>query len=296
VQILDDCALTPDWYVVFTGNVDLLEGLYDVGDSPMIALAQAVDAEMPSLANHYSDKRGRYCAHGRRAKFEPADVWFGIAPAVPDRDEVWRFRSWKAGDGAAILDDPDRAQIRPPLGWSYSEAKIRNVGYAYPKQTETAVGADTFEEFPEASKPDQVYAVPGVDPVDRRIWSAERLLVKAGTTTGNTGAAEAKAYGRFWATVLATPRVRVDQVTFKSVPTGHAQAEQTWELMLNADIADVIDLEHGVAGGVGVSEDFYIEGSEMTVRHLNPGMDMVVATFNLSPAAYYADPMGLLGS
>jgi hypothetical protein len=278
IQILDDCGLTSDWYVVFTGNVDLLEGLYDVGDSPMVALQQALDAEFPGLANGYSDKQGRFCAHGRGARFDPDGVSAGATPGA------WPFRRFKAGDGAAILLDPDRAQIRPPLGWSYSEGKIRNVGYAYPK------------DLAEAAKTGQVFVFTGVDPIDRRIWSAENLLVKAGTTTGNTGAEEARAYGEFWATVLSDPRVRVEELTFKSIRTNHPQAEATWDLMLNADISDIIDLEHGYAGdGVGVSEDVFVEGSEMSVRVGNQEMDMVTTTFNVSPAAYYADPMGLLG-
>lgn len=286
LQILSDCALTPNWYVVFSGNVDLLEGVYDVGDSPMLALGQAVDAEFPGLANHYSDKLGRYCAHGRGARFDPDAVAAGASPGA------WNFRRWKAGDGAAILADPARAQIRPPLGWTYAEEKIRNVGYAYPKQTQVS---GQWVAFPENLKPGQVFAQPGVNRYDRRVWSAENLLVKAGTTTGNTGAVEAREFGRFWATVLSTPLVRVDQVTLKSVNASDPRAAVTWALMLGADISDVLDLRHGVAGGVGLSEDFFIEGSQMSVRNLNPAMDRVEVTFNLSPASYYADPMGLLG-
>jgi len=282
-QIASDCGLTSDWYVFFSGNVDLLEGVYDVGDSPMMALQQAVDAEMPGVGQMYSDKRGRLVGHGRGARFDPDTVWTGIAGSNAARDAVWRFRRYKAGDGAAIALDADRAQIRPPLRWSYSEDQTRNVGFAYPK------------DLTEAQKTSQVYVVSGVDPIDRRVWTAENLLVKAGTTTGNTGAQEAYAYATFWAEVLSVPRVRVEALTFKSIPTGHPQAEPTWDLMLNADISDIIDLEHGVAGGVGVSEEWYVEGSEMTVRPLNSEMDMVTVTFNVSPVAYYADDMGLMG-
>lgn len=276
-QIATDCGLTSDWYVFFTGNVDLLEGLYDVGDSPMIALQQTVDAEMPGAGNLLSDKQGRLCGRGRGARFDPDGVAAGASAGA------WNFRRFKAGDGAAIEVDPTRAQIRPPLGWSYSEEAVRNVGYAYPK------------DLAEADKTGQVFVVSGVDPIDRRVWSAENLLVKAGTTTGNTGAEEAKAYGEFWATVLSDPRTRVEALTFMSVAVNHPQAAETFDLMLNADISDIVDLEHGYAGGVGLSEEFFVEGSEMSVRALNPSMDMVTVTFNVSPVAYYADAMGLLG-
>ncbi len=127
------------------------------------------------------------------------------------------------------------------------------------------------------------------------MWSAENLLVKAGTTTGNTGIVEAKLYGQFWATVLAQPRTRVDAVTLKSLHPDDPRAAATWDLMLGAEISDIVDLAHGVAGGVGIAEEFYVEGSQMTVRALGPDFDLVETTLNLSPAAYYDDPMGLLG-
>lgn len=291
-QILTDCGLGPNWYVVFTGNVDLLEGVYDVGESPLLPLQQAVDAEFPGLANACSDPMGRYCARGRAHRFRPLATWTSIGGTPAIRDAKWRWRTWKAGDGAAIALDDERAQIRPPLGWSYTEDKVRNVGFAYPKLTQVD---GVWQQFPDELKPAQVFAVPGVDPFDRRVWTAENLLVKAGTTTGNTGAEEAKAFGEFWATVLATPRVRVDSVTLKSLNATDPRAAATWGLLLGGDISDVLNLQHGVAGGVGVSEDFYIEGSTMSVRALNPEMDYVERTFNLSPTAYYDDEMGLLG-
>lgn len=288
LKILADAlgtANVPNWAVVFTGNVDLLEGLYDVGDSPLIALQQAVDAEFPGLANAVSDKQGRYCARGRAHRFRPEATSADAGPAK------WNWTVWKAGDGAAIALDDERAQIRPPLGWSYSEDKVRNVGYSYPRQTE--VGG-VWQAFPDNLKPAQVYASPGIDPYNRRVWSAENLLVKAGTTTLNSGAVECYAFAEFWATVLAEPRVRVDQVTVKALHPDDPRAERTWALMLGGDISDVIDLKHGVAGGVGIAEEFFVEGSTMTVRNLNPEFDYVETTFNLSPRAYYDDEMGLL--
>ncbi len=265
-QVLADCGIPDVWSVVFTGNIDLLEGLYDVGDSPMLVLGQAVEAEMPGVGQHYSDKFGRYVAHGRAARFHPLATWTSIGASNAIRDAVWKFREWKVGDGAAIQLDSDRGQIRPPLGWTYSETKVRNVGYAYPKQTE--VGGK-WVAFPEDLKPGQMYETPGLSAYDRRVWSAENILVKAGTTTLNTGAEEALAYATFWATVLEDADVIVSQVTLKSIALNNPQADVSWAVMLNADISDVINVD--------------------------PNMDMVTVTFNLSPKSYYDDDMGLLG-
>jgi hypothetical protein len=55
------------------------------------------------------------------------------------------------------------------------------------------------------------------------------------------------------------------------------------------DISDIVNVVAGYPGGVGIAEDFYVEGSEMTIRPLNPGYDMVELTLNVSPAAYFTD-------
>lgn len=279
IQILDDAGVTSDWYTIFTGNVDLLEAKADPGDSPMLLIQQALDAEFPSLANGHSSKLGKLRCFGRGARFDPDDVSAGATPGA------WDFTRWDAGDGAAITGDPTLAQIRPPLAWSYAQSKKRNVGYCYP--------ADANE----ADKPGQTYVVPGTTAGERRTWRAEGLLTKAGTTTGNTGLEECLAFATFWATVLSLPATRISALTFKSTPTGHPQAAVSWALMLNAEISDIINLTHGYRGGVGMEGiDFFVEGSEMSVRPTGLStVDMVTVSFNVSPAAYFADPMGLLG-
>lgn len=277
-QILDDCALTTDWYVVFTGNIDVLEGLYDPGDSPLTAIRDALDAEFPGIANGYSDKRGRFVAHGRGARFDPDTVSDGAD---------WTFTRWKAGDGAAIALDGDRAQIREPLSWSRDRKKIYNVGYAYPK------------DISPLDKPAQYVVAAGtsIDDFGRRTWDAENLLVKRGTTTGNNGNDEAKGYANFFITNYQLMRTRVDAVTLMALDPNDPRAASTWGMALGADISDVVNLAHGYPGpdGVGISEDWYIEGSSMQIRPLNPEFDMVTVSFNVSPTDYYTDDVGLLG-
>lgn len=279
--ILDDCDLTTDWYVVFTGNIDVLEGLYDPGDSPLTAIRDALDAEFPGIANGYSDKLGRFVAHGRKARFDPDTV---SSEAGPD---VWNFRRWKAGDGAAIALDGDRAQIREPLSWSRDRKKVYNVGYAYPK------------DISPLDKPGQYVVAAGdsIDDFGRRTWNAENILVKRGTTTGNNGNDEAKLYANFFVTNYQLIRTRVDALTLLAIDPADPRAAATWEMALGADISDVVNLAHGYPGpdGVGISEDWYIEGSSMQIRPLNPEFDMVTVSFNVTPTDYYSDEGGLLG-
>lgn len=280
-QVADDCNLSSDWYTFFTGNVELLEGLYDVGDSPLTVMRDAVDAEFPGIANLFTDKTGRLHGHGRRAFFEPDAVALDATPGA------WNFARWHAGDGAAILIAPTLAQIRPPLAWLLDRERIYNVGYAWPSDIE------------EADKPGQLTIDAGssIDDYNRRLWSAEKLLTKEGSTTGLTGDQETKKYGEFWVTNTAAPAVRLEAISFKSIGIGEATAESTWSLMLGADIADIIELTHSYPGAnVSIDDqEFYIQGSSMSIRPLNPDMDMVEVTFNVTPKSIYSDDVGLLG-
>lgn len=281
-QVAADLGLSTDWYSFFTGNVELLEGLYDVGDSPLTVMQDAVDSEFPGIGTLYTDKRGMLQAHGRGAFFDPDTVWAGIALSDAARDAVWKFRNWEAGYGATLGSYPDMAQIKPPLGWSYGMRYVYNVGYCWP--------ADIAEE----DKPAQMFVVAGVDPVDRSLWSAEGLLTKEGTTTGETGAGECAKFAEFWATNCAVPKTRVEVVSFRSVSLLHQRAAQTWALMLNADIADNMLLGVAYPGGDVLLDDFYIQGSTMRIKPLNPEMDLVEVSYTVTPKSIYSDDVGLL--
>ena len=69
------CSTTPDivstMSVVFTGNVDVNETLYDPDDVILQAVRDAADAEWPGVANFYEDRFGRAVFHGRFARFDP---------------------------------------------------------------------------------------------------------------------------------------------------------------------------------------------------------------------------------
>ena len=279
-QVLDDAGIPSDWYVVFTGNIDVLEGKYDPGDSPLLAIRDALDAEFPGIANGYEDRFGRFCAHGRKSRFDPDTVAAGAGSST------WDFQRWKAGDGAAIAIDPtDRAQIRPPLQLSRPRDRVRNVGFAYP------------ENIRDADKAGQYVLDGGTSRTryGRRPWRAENLLTKAGTTTGNNANDETKLFASFYVANYAQPRTRVEALTVKAIRPTHGQAAATWALLTRCDISDVIGLKVGYPGGDGVDEGFYVEGRSLTVKRANPDYDYVSCTYNVSPTAYYGDDVGMLG-
>lgn len=276
VRLLIEAGLVDsDWYVVFTGNVDVQSMSYLPSEDILNAIRDACDAELPGIANCYEDKLGRFVFHGRGASFDPDTVAAGAGAA-------WNFTRWKAGDGAAILSDPTRAQIRPPLGWARALDNVVNSAYCTPRG------------LLESGKPAQVFEDSGsIAKYGRRPWQSPGLIIAEGTTTGNTAAEECAKFAELFVTNLAEPLTRVERLTLKSISSAHDAAEATWAMICNADISDAVDLEHGYPGGVGISENFFIQGSEMSVRPLNGEMDMVEVSFNVTPEAAWADDVGL---
>lgn len=263
--LLDDAGLPGAMYSVFTMNVDLRATKYDPGDAVLAALRDTVDAEFPGIANVYTDKAGRVCVHGRFARFDPEGTVGG---------SDWVFTRWPAATGGAVTTGV--AQVRPPLRWSRPRSNIINSAIAYPRGiAEAAISGQVYEDS--ASIASYGY----------RSWAAIDLLTSAGTTTGNTAAEETKLFAEYYVENYKQPRTRVEALTFKSIDPDDARATGTWALIAGVDISDVIELTSGYPGGVGMSEDFFVEGSEMSIRPLNPDFDMVELTLNVSPSAWF---------
>ena len=60
--LLIEADLSTDWYVVFTGNVDVQAMLYDASDAILTAIRDACDAEFPGIANCYTDGSAGSCS------------------------------------------------------------------------------------------------------------------------------------------------------------------------------------------------------------------------------------------
>jgi hypothetical protein len=273
-QLLADAGLPADFFRVFTGNVDVQDTPYDPDDEVVGAIRDALDAEFPAIANAYTDKLGRFVVHGRFARFDPDGV-----SATTGGD--WNFTRWKAGDGAAITTDPDRAQIRPPLTWSRGRSRVINAAIAYPHEPDDGDRSWITDQI--------VVDTTSRDNYGYRSWEARDLITAAGTTTGNDARDETKLFAEYYVANYKDPRTRVEALTFKSMWPNDSRAEPSWALVCGADVSDIIDLEHGYPGGDGISQEFYIEGSEMQIRPGPPDFDFVTLTLNVSPQAYFTE-------
>ncbi len=270
-------GLDPAMYVVFTGNVSLWQTYYDAGDSIMVALRDAADAEFPGIANLYVDRFGRVNFHGRLARFDP------VTTAAEAGHEAWDFHQWQAATREDV--GTTRAQIRS-FAYNIPKSRIYNAAIGWPRRDENG------RIFSEKAKTAQVR----IDATSQARYGYRALppmgdlILKDGVgefNLGNTGAEECQLFAEFYVNNYQVPRRNLRSVTLRSVHPDDDRADATWAAMLQSDISDQMVLTVDEAGLA--AETYYIEGFQKTVEALNPDYDLVTVTPNLSPFAYYTD-------
>lgn len=265
--------------VVFSGNVRPQETKYDAGEAMLTVLRDACDAEFPGIANMYVDKKGRFVFHGRRARFDPEGVI--TDGSIPT--STWDFHRWKAGDGTAILADADRAQMRV-LSFSRARSDIVNSAIAYPRGI---LDADMAGQVYEDAASITAYGKHSMSPMGD-------LIIGEGVTTGNTKEQECLLFATFFVENYKEPRTRIKTLTTKAIRPDDDRADKTWALLCGADISDIINVDVGYPGGVGIEgSDFYIEGVTQRIRPLNETHDYVEQDLDVSPAEWSLDTFGV---
>jgi hypothetical protein len=276
IEVLTDVGIDSTMWVVFTGNIRAAEVNYDADEAAITVLRDACDAELPFIANCYVDKLGRFVFHGRESRFDPDTVAAGATPGA------WNFTRWKAGDGAAILLDSDRAQIRV-LTFNEDEDELINAAICYPKGiAETDIPGQVFADATSIAAHGKHAAPPISD-----------LVIKAGVTTGNSGKVECQKYAELLVKNKKDPRVAIETLGLKAMHPSDARAAKTWALLTGSDISDSVNLKVGYPGGTGIGdptgEDYYIEGVTMRIRPLVPEYDYVELELDVSPAEWSTD-------
>lgn len=285
-QVLGDAGIPADFYVAFTGNVALQETVYSPSENVMQVIQDAADAEFPTVANVYEDRKGRLVFHGRLARFDPE----GVIADGPVGTDTWDWTHWKAGDGAAVNASPsDTAQIRA-LAFNRGIAKVYNSAFCIP--TPPAAGWTGAEIEGQV-----VTSTTSISQYGYRSWSAENLLIdREGPQprTGNTGLQECKMIAEYIIANYQAPQNRVTQLTFRSMRPDDPRAAANWLLLCKADISDRIDItEHSASGNSFDAEPFFIEGIHEEAEPLDGRIANVTLTLDISPAAFFQQTAGL---
>ena len=276
---LGSVGLPSAFYDVFSGNVSLHETTYSPGESAMVAVQDACDAEFPSVSNVYVDRLGRLAVHGRYARFDPV----GTSAATG-----WDFHDWKAGDREAVVATPDMAQIR---SFSISRDLGKIINHALCSPVTTLSDPDFEAQVVQSDPSKELYGI--------RNWSSQDLIVKEGVTdgfVGELGAAnlsawkECKRYAEYYVANYQAPHNRVTEISFRSMNPGTQAAADTWALMSEIDINDRVAITLDSPGGGGFNgKEFFVEGVHETYRPAGPELDDVTLNLDLSPADYFAD-------
>lgn len=291
LAILGDAGVTAPLYSVFSGNIIMPESTYSSGDKVMQALEEAVDAEFPTVANHYIDKRGRYQAHGRYARFDPDTVSASASN--------WDFNRWKVGDNAAAAADTGAggtAKMQEPYGGADTRADIRNAALCYPQYDANHVLLD------QSDLSSFIYAdATSRDTHGTRTWTAPNLQVLEETTLGLTGKEFCQLVSEYIVENYKDPMPRLPSVTVGTEhPTHGPYGAAAWEYMCGVDISDVVGVTIGHPGGGGfAAAQHYVEGITIEMRYgpgsLDNAFPIIKHTADLSPADHWAhNPFGAM--
>lgn len=275
--VLQDMAWPSGLSSVFTGNVSACESVYSAGDKGLQVIQEAADAEFPTVANYYVDKKGFFQWHGRYARFFP--------DSVSATASNWTFNRWDAGDNAYALAE-GRIKMQPPFGFMLSRAMIRNAALAYPQGVDQSdlsayIQEDTVSEAAHGT----------------RTWTAENLQILAGVTTGNTAKQEAQLFSQYIIDNYAQPQPRINDFV---VGTEHPDGDfgpAAWAFHCGVDISDIINIKISTPNGGFAAVDFFVEGIQVDIRQgpgsLDNAFPIITTRCDLSPAAYWAsNPFG----
>jgi hypothetical protein len=262
-KVLDQANWPGGLREIFTGNIKIKKAVYEPRSTVLRVIQDAADAEFPGVSNFYFQKDGRATFHGRFARFNPTDANYHIS-------------TWKVGDLAAVTGDATRAPIFS-LAYDRDKEKIINHAVATPEgvpDDEILLCFDLDED--------------SINTYGYRSISFENLLTDGGHATGFDDVNECSLYAIYYINNYATPKTRVNTVTFKtSVGPDMSFSDRLWRVVCGVDISDRIDLVTTHHGGGGFNEHFYVEGVHYTAKPLSDEYLDVECTLDLSPASHY---------
>ncbi len=286
IEILTDANVDPTMYSVASGNVHAKEVKYDPDESALQALRDAADAELPFIANIYCDRYGHFAFRGRYGRFDPDDV-----SAEPGSD--WDFTRWAVGDGAAIISDPTRAQMRI-LSFGRARSELVNAAICYPQGIKPAdMPAQVFADTTSITD----YGKHSAPPMSDLLCNGG--VDSAARPSGTTDLIETALFAELLVKNQKDPRENITAIQLKSMQPDHtARATATWDLLTRIDISHVVNVAVGYPGGTGFTgmatvDDYYIEGRQLHVTPANTGYDYVELDLDLSAAVWSMNTHGV---
>lgn len=279
-----NAGLPEEFFVFFSGNVEVFQTAYSSGETVLDVLQDAADAEFPGIGNLYTDRRGRCCFHGRFAKFDPIGV---SDEAGPGR---WEWTEWECGDGAAVAADPANTAHLRSFSFNRGLGRIINSASVSPQWVEFY----GKEPTPNQLASNIVQDTASINQRGFRSWSMANLQTAKGQPSGANSVVETRKFATYYRDNYAVPQNRVTAISFRTMHPTWEGAAITWDLLSRVDVSDGLKVTVDSPGGGGfLLESYYIEGVHEEAKMLSPDYDDVTLSLDLSPRVYYADPAPL---
>lgn len=257
-KMLEEAKISPAKREIFSGNVSLQETLYSARTPILQGIHDCCDAEFPGIGQFFVDKFGVCRFKGRLSRFNPSNP-------------VYDVLTFNAG-----MSDASRARIN---GLTYSKPRSRliNAAYFYPKG------------IAEHKKPGQVVLDQGsIDQYGIHDESGEELLTEIGYlgVPNRTANAETRLFGVYYVDNYASPKQRIDTLTFRHLRADDYRAAATWDLLCNVDLTHLVDVS--LSGpGWSFNEPHFVESIDYTIVPGGLQAD-VTLTLGLSPQSDYS--------
>jgi hypothetical protein len=273
LALLADAALSVgvvEWpaakFTVFSGNVAVQKKVYSARTTILTGIDDACDAEIPGVATRYCDRFGVFTFHGRYARFNPADVSYGI-------------NRWKVGDVAAFTADPTYVAMSTEFEFDRGKDNLINAALATTQGMSRTIVASQI-----------VVDQPSINKYGARSIGFEDLIVDHGDESAPgpnlAGPDEVKQYGNHWVTNYKTPQNRPGTITFTTEDPGGAHAN-AWTLMSGVELNDIFQLKTTHNGGGGFADvDHFVEHLHYEGKP-GGGKHDVTLTVEVSPRAHY---------
>lgn len=256
-----------------SGNVFVLQTVYNPGTSLMSGLQDGADAEFPGVANVFMNKLGQVTFYGRLPRFDPTsfpqDVQF-----------------WTVGDLPAALTF-GAAPINA-IEWNLDQKNLINAAQAYPQGIAQADIAGQLAVSPSsiAAYGNRVYTIPNLQ------------------TGGSSGSAtppnltpeeECFLFSWYYAANYNQPVQRISKLQFTTLDPSTPMGATLWNFMLGVEIGDILTVYTSNPGGGGFGkqtdgfsvDQFFVEGIHYTASPLQAGFPLITMNLDISPRQWF---------
>jgi hypothetical protein len=256
-----------------TGNVTLMQTVYNPGTSLLSAIQDTADAEFPGVANVFMNKAGQVTFYGRQPRFNPTgfpqDVTFWT---VGDKNAVNTF------GGAPIHD----------IAWNLDQKNLINAAQAWP------------EGIAQSAIASQLYVSPSsILAYGNRLQTMPNLQTGGSdafaTPASLTAAQECQLFSWYYAYNYNKPVQRISKLEFVTEDPTTTSGAALWNFMLGVEIGDILTVSTTNPGGGGFGkqtdgfavDQFFVEGIHYQAVPLQGGFPQITMNLDVSPRAWF---------